>query len=48
MPITIYPLDCGKLQVLDLDADEYGNFIALMSNMEVWTNGCSDTGYWCR
>jgi hypothetical protein len=39
MPITTYPLNCGKLQILDLDADEYGNFIALMSNMEVWTNG---------
>ncbi|UOG74623.1 hypothetical protein MTX78_21210 [Hymenobacter tibetensis] len=39
MPITTYPLDCGKLQILDLDADEYGNFIALTSNMEVWTNG---------
>ncbi|HEX8425883.1 hypothetical protein [Hymenobacter sp.] len=39
MPITIYPLDCGKLEILDLDADEYGNFIALLSNMEVWWNG---------
>jgi len=39
MPSTTYPLDCGKLQILDLDADEYGNYIALMSNMEVWTNG---------
>ncbi|MDF7812795.1 hypothetical protein [Hymenobacter sp. YC55] len=39
MSSTTYPLDCGKLQILDLDADEYGNFIALMSNMEVWTNG---------
>lgn len=38
MPITTYPLDCGKLQILDLDADEYGNYMALMSNMEVWTN----------
>lgn len=39
MSSTTYPLDCDKLQILDLDADEYGNFIALMSNMEVWTNG---------
>jgi hypothetical protein len=36
---TTYPLDCGKHQILNLDADEYGNFIALMSNWEVWTNG---------
>jgi hypothetical protein len=39
MSITTYPLDCGKLHILDLDADEYGSFIALMSNMEVWWNG---------
>ncbi|WP_022821777.1 hypothetical protein [Hymenobacter norwichensis] len=38
MPITTYPLDCGELHILDLDADEYGNFIALMNNMEVWWN----------
>lgn len=38
MATTTYPLDCGKHQILDLDADEYGNFIALLSNMEVWTN----------
>ncbi|WP_262904519.1 hypothetical protein [Hymenobacter lucidus] len=35
---TVYPLDCGKHRILDLDADEYGNFIALLSNREVWTN----------
>ncbi|MBO0356856.1 hypothetical protein J0X19_02765 [Hymenobacter sp. BT186] len=38
MSSTTYSLDCGKLQILDLDANEYGSFIALMSNMEVWTN----------
>lgn len=37
-PLTTYPLDCGKHQILTLDADEYGNFIALLSNGEVWTN----------
>lgn len=35
---TTYPLNCGKLQVLSLDADEHGNFIALLSNWEIWTN----------
>lgn len=35
---TNYPLNCGKHQILDLDADEYGNFIALLTNGEVWTN----------
>ncbi|OON65874.1 hypothetical protein [Hymenobacter sp. CRA2] len=33
-----YPLDCGRHHVLDLDADEFGNYIALLSTGEVWTN----------
>jgi hypothetical protein len=33
-----YPLDCGTHQILDLDTDEYGRYIALLSNTEVWTN----------
>lgn len=39
MAITTYLLDCRKHPILDLDADEYGSFIALLSNMEVWWNG---------
>jgi hypothetical protein len=35
---TTYPLDCSTHQILDLDADEDGKYIALLSNTEVWTN----------
>jgi hypothetical protein len=35
---TTYRLNCGTHQILDLDADEYGRYIALLSNTEVWTN----------
>ncbi|SHK17928.1 hypothetical protein [Hymenobacter psychrotolerans] len=35
---TVYPLTSGKLRLLTLDSDEHGNFIALLSNWEVWTN----------
>lgn len=35
---TTYSLDCGKHEILDLDADEDGNYIALLSNGEVWQN----------
>ncbi|GGF07190.1 hypothetical protein [Hymenobacter cavernae] len=38
MALTTYPLNCGKHQIRDLDADANGNFIALLSNNEVWTN----------
>lgn len=34
---TTYPLACGKYSIVDLDADEYGNFIALLNNGQVWT-----------
>lgn len=34
---TTYPLACGKHSILNLDASEYGNFIALLDNGEVWT-----------
>ncbi|TGE26666.1 hypothetical protein [Hymenobacter metallicola] len=36
---TVYSLNCGKHHILSLDADEYANYIALLSNGEVWTNG---------
>ncbi|OUJ68946.1 hypothetical protein [Hymenobacter crusticola] len=32
-----YPLPCGKHQIVDLDADEEGNYLALLSHGEVWT-----------
>ena len=35
---TIHPINCGQLQIRSLDADEDGNFIALLNNGEVWTN----------
>ncbi|WP_188816231.1 hypothetical protein [Hymenobacter cavernae] len=34
---TTYSLPCGKHQILNLDADEEGNYIALLSHGEVWT-----------
>ncbi|GAB3839554.1 hypothetical protein [Hymenobacter jeollabukensis] len=33
-----YPLDCGKQQILSLDADEHGQFVALLDGGEVWAN----------
>lgn len=33
-----YFLDCGKHQILTLDADEHGNYLALLDNGEVWSN----------
>ncbi|GAB3232344.1 hypothetical protein GCM10027346_19540 [Hymenobacter seoulensis] len=35
---THYPLNCGKAQIISLDADEYGNYIALLSTSEVQIN----------
>jgi hypothetical protein len=35
---TTYPLPCGKHQIVDLDADAEGNYIALLSHGEVWTS----------
>jgi hypothetical protein len=32
---TTYPLPCGKHQIVNLDADAEGNYIALLSNGEV-------------
>jgi hypothetical protein len=34
---TTYTLDCNPYQILNLDADAYGHYIALLSNAEVWT-----------
>lgn len=33
-----YPLDCGNHRIIDLDADEHGNYLALLDNGELWTN----------
>ncbi|GAB2964848.1 hypothetical protein GCM10027048_37910 [Hymenobacter coalescens] len=36
--ITTYPLDCGQQHILTLDADEHGQFVALLDHGEVWSN----------
>lgn len=33
-----YPLDVGKHRIISLDADEHGNYLALLDNGEVWSN----------
>jgi hypothetical protein len=38
MSATIHALDCGKHQILALDADEQGRYLALLDHGEVWSN----------
>ena len=35
--VTAHALDCGPHQLVDVDADEYGRYIALLDNAEVCT-----------
>jgi hypothetical protein len=37
LPTTNYALECGPHQLVDVDADEYGRYIALLDNSEVCT-----------
>lgn len=36
-PVITYELDCGPHQLVDVDADEYGRYIALLDNSVVCT-----------
>ncbi|KAA9327023.1 hypothetical protein F0P96_17405 [Hymenobacter busanensis] len=36
--IQTHPLDCSKHRILSLDANEHGQFVALLNHGEVWSN----------